>query len=312
MMKLTIIFKFALVTLISGCATVKNVHNEPAEPVPVVKAPESLDKREPASEATAEPVEQIEDSTHLKFSDLNNWAPASDRNYKRMTRQRMEEESDLGSEAGSLWKMSGQTSYLFAENKHRQSGDQTAIKVEGSAIKVIENKVVVIQDLLKRLDEQKKQAEEDVKKAQEEKQKLALIEEEKKLMAEKIAKGEILVDPMASTYAPEPVRQPAASEKTKNEAAKPAAKPETSAAAADKEEKVDLKEIESIPCQIVEKTPEGLYRIRGQQFLTIKKKPYRVIATALVRPEDYNDSSVSSNKLLEPQYDVLHVKRTTE
>jgi flagellar L-ring protein precursor FlgH len=80
----------------------------------------------------------------------------------------------------------------------------------------------------------------------------------------------------------------------------------------EKEEKFDLKDVESIPSKIVEKMSDDTYRIRGQQYLTIKKKPYKVIATALVRAEDFNDAGVSSNKLLDAQYDVIHVKRATE
>ena len=78
----------------------------------------------------------------------------------------------------------------------------------------------------------------------------------------------------------------------------------------DKTDIVDLKEIEIIPSRIVEKMPDGMFRIRGQQFLTIKKRPYKVIATAIVRAEDFNEGNISSAKLIEPQYDVIHIKRT--
>jgi flagellar L-ring protein FlgH len=248
--------------------------------------------------AAAQPVAQEEEPL-TKYSDMSNLAPSSDRQYKRMTRQKMEEDSELYGSAGSLWKMEGQTSYLFAENKHRREGDPTTIKMEGVALKVIESKVAVIQDLLKELDAQKKQAEEDAKKAEEEKIRLAQAEEEKKLRAERIAKGEIVVDPFEDQFPAEPVRSPAAVAPTV------AAKPEV-------EEKVDLKELDVIPSKIVEKMSDGIYRIRGQQFLTIKKKPYKVIATALIRAEDFADANVSSNKLLDAQYDVIHVKRTAE
>lgn len=268
--------------------------NEP--PVAPLEEPAQVEAK---SDVKTETISENDEEPLTKFSELNNMAPPSDRQYKRMTRLKMEEESELYGSAGSLWKMEGQSSYLFAENKHRREGDPTSIKMEGSALKMVESKVAVIQDLMKQLDEQKKQADEDSKKADAEKIRLAQVEEEKKLQAERVAKGEIVPALSADMYAPEPEakREPAQEKKP---------------VVAEKEEKIDLKDIEMVPSRIVEKLDDGLYRIRGQQFLTIKKKPYKVIATALVRAEDFNDAGVSSNKLLDAQYDVIHVKRTAE
>ncbi len=244
-------------------------------------------------------VAEADEEPLTKYSDLNNLAPASDRQYKRMTRQKMEEDSELYGSAGSLWKMEGQTSFLFAENKHRREGDPTTIKMEGASLKVIESKVAVIQDLLNQLEDQRIKAEEDAKKAEADKIRLAQVEEEKKLRAERIAKGEIVVDPYESQFPTEAPRAPAAVAPV--------------ASVAKKEiEKVDLKELDFIPSKIVEKMSDGIYRIHGQQFLTIKKKPYKVIATALIRAEDFSDANISSNKLLDAQFDVIHIKRTQE
>ncbi len=267
--------------------------------VPVAETPPPVPVKEiaDANEDSEEP--------NVRYSELNNMAPPSDRQYKRMTRKKMEEESELYSSAGSLWKMEGQTSFLFAENKHRREGDPTVIKMEGAALKLIESKVAVVQDLLKQLENQKQKAEADAVKAEVEKMRLSQIEEEKKLRAQKIARGEIVIDPMdeqlkdlsaASEKSDLALRKPAGVEVAKNEA----------------EEKIDLKDIESIPSKIVEKMSEDTYRIRGQQFLTIKRKPYKVIATALIRAEDFKDGGVSSSKLLDAQFDLIHIKRTAE
>ncbi|MBC7742914.1 MAG: hypothetical protein H7061_12005 [Bdellovibrionaceae bacterium] len=286
--------------IMQSCASVPPPEAPPEEPVAVA---------EPAKvEAVPAPAE---DEPLTKYSELNNMAPPSDRNYRRMTRQKMEEESELYGSAGSLWKMEGQTSFLFAENKHRREGDPTSIKMEGSALKLVENKVVVIQELLLELAAQKKKAEEDAIKAEEEKVRLAKDEAKKKLEeeaatleAERIARGEIQPPPPAEAYAPEPepVRAPASEIKPVVVAPPPAPKLE----------KIDLKEIDLIPSKIVEQLPDGIFRIRGQQYLTIGKRPYKVIATALIRAEDFNDSNISSTKLLDAQYDVIHVKRTAE
>lgn len=266
---------------------------------------------QPQVKTDSEPAKESQDNEEpiVKYSNLNNLPPPSDRNYKRMTRQKMEDDSELYGSAGSLWKMEGQTSYLFAENKHRQEGDPTSIKMEGQALKLIESKVVVIQDLLKQLDEQRKKAEEESKKAEQEKMRLAQIEEEKKLRAERIARGEKVDD----SFSQDPELQALEEAQRKIASTSNATNPDSNAnAKTEKEETVDLKEIDLIPSKIVEKLADGIYRIRGQQFLTIKKKPYKVIATALIRAEDFSDANVSSTKLLDAQYDVIHLKRTNQ
>lgn len=288
-----------LSVLIQGCATtdedLAQLEKELAT-VPVAVAPA------PA----AQPEAETEDEEPIaRYSEMNNMAPPSDRQYKRMTRKKMEEESELYSSAGSLWKMEGQTSYLFAENKHRREGDPTTIKMEGAALKLIENKVAVVQDLLKQLENQKLKAEEDSVSAEAEKMRLAQIEEEKILRAQKIARGEIVIDPMEEQM--KELAMPIA--KAAADTRKPAG---ALTSKAEKEERVDLKDIENIPSRIVEKMSGDTYRIRGQQYLTIKRKPYKVIATALIRAEDFKDGGVSSSKLLEAQYDLIHIKRTAE
>jgi len=308
------ILAIAFLLILAGCATAPTDEErarleQELTPQPVNEVvKEEAAATEPQQQQAEADSDASEDSEEklTRYSDLSNMAPPSDRQYKRMTRKRMEEESELGSTAGSLWKMEGQTSYLFAENKHRREGDPTTIKMEGSALKAIENKVAVIQDLLNELEAQKTKAEEENKRAQEEKLKLARLEEEKKLRAERIARGEIVVDPLDEETAR--LEEEAAAAQAKAESRQPAAVGNT----AKKEDKVDLKEVELIPSKIVEKMSSDTYRIRGQQYLTIKKKPYKVIATALIRAEDFNDEGISSNKLLDAQYDVIHVKRTAQ
>ncbi len=280
--------------LFQACTTSPQKTSRP--PAMEVKSPQLSE-----APVVPEPAPAVDEEPMTKYSEANNMAPPSDRTYKRMTREKMEEESELYGSAGSLWKMEGQTSFLFAENKHRREGDPTSIKMEGAALKLIENKVAVVQDLLKTLEEQKIKADEDAKKAEKEKVRLAQVEEEQKFKAEQIAAGILVEDPFEGQYPGDAERKPAAEE--------PAP---VVAKDSEKEEKIDLKELDLIPSKVVEKMADGIYRIRGQQFLTIKKKPYKVIATALVRAEDFSDTAISSSKLLDAQYDVLHVKRTAE
>ncbi|MFZ3228755.1 MAG: flagellar basal body L-ring protein FlgH [Pseudobdellovibrio sp.] len=286
-----------------GCVTspteptpVPVVIQQPAPVAPVV-APTPA---ETVAEVEAELPEKLS-----KYSEVSNMPAPSDRSYRRMTRQKMEEESDLQASAGSLWKMDGQASYLFAQNKHRTEGDPTSIKLEGAAIKQIESKVAVVQDLINELEIQKLQAEEDAKKAEAEKLRLAEIEKLKPVII--TDKN----DPNYDAYAGQYPGDLMAAEKLAEEGRKPAAVAEKKPVVPPKEqEKIDLKDVESVPAHIVERMQNGMYRISGQQTITIKKRPYKVIATGLVRPEDFDDNSISSVKLLEPQYDVIHMKRT--
>ncbi len=206
--------------------------------------------------------------TAPRYSDSQNRAVPTDRQYKRMNRQRMEEESDLGSTAGSTWVMEGQGAYLFAQNKMRKEGDTLSVKLDGSAMKQVETKVSVIKDLLKQLEDQQK--------------------------AE-------LNNSLASTA--EASRNPASEGVA---AAAPVPKKEEPAA---KEEKQDLTDVENVPTRIVEKLADGNYRIKGQQPFMIGKREYKVIVTGMIRPEDFNDEGISSQKLLDPQYDVVSLRK---
>ena len=271
--------KFILLSFIilgSGCATFMDWLN-PKTPAEVTK-----------EETDQEPL--------TRYSEVTNHAPPSDREYKRMTREVMEEESELHSGAGSLWVMEGQTSYLFAQNKNRKEGDPTTVKVEGAAIKQVQMKADTIKDLLNELEEQKKQAEEKKKKDEAEVLRLADVAKEKEAI---VAKGEANNEAAAQLMAEQRVaeRKPAAVAAAKPVVEKP------------KEEKIDLKEVESIPMRITEKLPDGQYRVSGQQYLTIKNRPYKVIATGIVRGDDYNDQLISSEKLYDSQYDIIHMKK---
>ncbi len=297
-MIMKLMYFLVLILFFSSCATISGFFKSNDEDTPVAVTSPVV-----PNVATAE-VKKVDDSESeplSKYSDNANMAPSTDREYKRMTKQRMEDESDLQSGAGSLWVMEGQTSYLFAQNKQHRPGDPTQIKVEGSALKQIEMKVGTIQDLLKELEEQKKISEESEKKESTEKQRLADIETEKKRILDN---GEARSADSAQAMAEEKfkTRVPAAiadDQQAVGAAKKPA-----------KEDKVDLKDIELIPSKIVEKTSDGMFRVTGQQYLNIKKRPYKVIATGLVRPEDFDEQALSSNKIFEAQYDIIHIKKT--
>ncbi len=208
----------------------------------------------------------------LKYSETPQAGSMQERDYKRMTRSRLEEESEVSSSAGSLWQMEGQTSYMFAQNKSRREGDAISVKLEGPAMKQVEAKAQNIKTLIRELEEEE-------------------IKRKNKNM--NLGLAQKAEGAPATGKLGEPARAPAAAAVEKPK----------------KEEKLDLKEIENIQSKIVEKMPDGNYRIKGSQPFMIEKKEYKVIITGVIKPEDYNDAGISSNTLVDPQYDVVSIRR---
>jgi len=245
------IVMIAMSLLNSGCSTLQNWMGFNDDGKAPAAAPAASDKQ---------PL--------TKFSENQNVLNPSDRQYRKMTRSRMEEESDLGSQAGSMWVGEGQGAYLFSQNKSRKEGDLLNVKVEGTAQKQIETKVSVIKKLLKQLEEEELKANQPAQPAQ---------------------PG--LADNNPNPKKPEADRAPA-SEK--------------------KDEKEEALDIGAVPTRIVERMADGNYRIKGAQPFMIGKREYKVIVTGLIRPEDFNDEGISSSKLLDPQYDVVSLRRSQQ
>lgn len=76
-----------------------------------------------------------------------------------------------------------------------------------------------------------------------------------------------------------------------------------------KEEETSDFQVDVVPARIVDRTVEGLYRIKGTQNFMIGKREYKVIVTGLVRPNDVNGDVVEAPQLLEPKFDVVSLKK---
>ncbi len=237
------------------------------------KSDEAQGKKDAAQVKT---VTDAEGNPLLRFSQNPNSYYSADRQYKRVTRNKIEEESDLQSQAGSMWVMEGQGAYLFTQNKTRREGDLLNIQIEGAAQKQVETKVSVIKKLLKQLEEE---------------------QEKRNLLATPPAANTNLADAK-----PGADRAPASTPV-----------PVAPVAAAKKEEKEEPLSIESVPTRIVERMPDGNYRIKGAQPFMIGKREYKVLVTGMIRSEDFNDqAAVSSNKILDPQFDVVSIRRSQQ
>ena len=64
-----------------------------------------------------------------------------------------------------------------------------------------------------------------------------------------------------------------------------------------------------VPTRIVELLKDGNYRVKGDQPFMIGKREYKVIVTGIVRPADFDDAGISAEKLLDPKFDIVSLKR---
>lgn len=124
---------FTLLTLafaLSGCASIS-------------KAWKSLVGRDD------DPISKVQTP---RFSEQDNVKVSGDKQYRRMNRQRFEDEADVKADAGSLWVMEGQGAYLFSQNQMRMVGDLLNVKIDGAPKTQLQTKTKVISKLLDRLE----------------------------------------------------------------------------------------------------------------------------------------------------------------
>lgn len=242
-----------------------------------------------------ETTEGVPSKKLTKFSEEQNAGYKVPRQYKRMTQKRLEQENRVQSDAGSLWVDEGQSSYLFTQNIVRREGDILNVKLDGAPLKQIETKVKVIKRLLSKLEQTNRM-----------KRQLASVDgggdnKDANGSAKTKAKG------------------------TKGNKANPAGNADNnnqngenqggdaetdSTMQAEKESNVDgAIDVESVPTRIVERMPDGNYRVKGNQSFMIGKREYKVLVTGIVRADDFNDEGILSTKLLDPQFDIVSLKR---
>lgn len=215
-----------------------------------------------------------------RYSDRDNLPFESDRKYRRMNRNRFEEEAEVGAQAGSLWVMEGQGAYLFAQNQTRMMGDLLNVRVEGSPKQQLSSKVRVISKLLERLEAPR-------------------------------TTGAQAVRGPAATGAANPATPPAAGDGAA--AGVGADAQSTQVAGNEKAGTFDPKDpistIQTVPTRIVEQLKDGSYRVKGVQPFMIGRREYRVIVTGVVRQEDFDDNGIDASKLLDSQFDIVSSRK---
>ena len=68
--------------------------------------------------------------------------------------------------------------------------------------------------------------------------------------------------------------------------------------------------VKEVPTRIVERLPDGNYRVKGAQAFMIGKREYKVIVTGIVRNEDFNEEGIDSGQILDPRYDIVGQRRS--
>ncbi len=216
-----------------------------------------------------DPIAKI---TTPRFSEQDNLKVANDKQYRRMNRQRFEEEADVKADAGSLWVMEGQGAYLFSQNQMRMVGDLLNVKIDGAPRTQLQTKTKVISKLLDRLENP--------------------------------------IRGPASVPAAGAVPAQAAGAAAPGAPAPEAAKPDEAVAKVGEAPKVDSPfNVAIVPTRIIEQLKDGSYRVRGMQPFMIGKREYKVIVTGVVRPEDFDDAGIEAAKLLDPQFDIVSSRK---
>ncbi len=228
-----------------------------------------LGGRTPAGEV------QARASTLTKFSDNPDSPPRVRRQYKRTTKESLAEESALAARAGSLWVMEGQGAYLFSQNIVRLVGDPIAVQVEGEPKEQLISKVGVIKKLLAKIEE---------------KQRARLRQPSASNDSESLGKD-----------------NKKKGDKSKGEKTQSGAEPQNESSG-DTSAAGDFN-VKSVQTRIVERLPDGNYRVKGSQPFMVGGREYKVIVTGVVRAEEFNDEGISAAKLIEPKFDIVSARR---
>ncbi|MDZ4082505.1 MAG: flagellar basal body L-ring protein FlgH [Bdellovibrionales bacterium] len=219
-----------------------------------------------------------------KYSDQENLKFQSERKYRRMNRNRFEDEADVNAQAGSLWVMEGQGAYLFAQNQTRMMGDLLNVRVEGNPRQQLSSKVKVISKLLDRLE----------------------------APGRGLANAPVQAAKAGGAQGANPAAQAGAAGAADGAAADPNAAAGAQAAtekAGTFDPRDPISTIQTVPTRIVEQLKDGSYRVKGAQPFMIGKREYKVIVTGVVRPEDFDDNGIESTKLLDSQFDIVSSRK---
>lgn len=216
------------------------------------------------------------------YSDNPNLPPPSRRMYKQGSRATRADFMDEGSSEGSLWASDGQTNYYFTKNKIRGVGDIVTVQVEDGILKDIHAEIA------RTLSQQERDLE------------VASAQQRFQAAATGVASGS---DQIGSNSAASE-RQPAAASGAATTASTEVRK--ATIADIDVGPAVELKAQDAIMAEIVERYPNGNYKIRGTKRVRYRNGSRLLTLLGVARSSDITEEdTIGSGKLYEYRLEVI-------
>jgi flagellar L-ring protein FlgH len=228
------------------------------------------------------------------FSSNPNMAPGTRRQYRNGNRATAADFVDDSQNEGSLWASDGQTNYYFTKNKVRGVGDIVSIKMEGGLIKDLGS------EIKRTLTPNEKDAE--IALAQNRMNQKALGAQDGTATAANGAGG-----PGAPGAPGTPPGAPTDNGRGPASFGSGGNVPTATAADIDVTKSIEVKDGDLVMAEIVERYPNGNYKIRGTKRIQYKTGTPRLMTLmAVARGTDIGeDDVINSGKLYEYQLEAF-------
>ncbi|HTL11293.1 MAG TPA: flagellar basal body L-ring protein FlgH [Bdellovibrionota bacterium] len=208
------------------------------------------------------------------YTDNPNLPPETKRLYQDGVRARKADFEDSAPNEGSLWASTGQTNYFFTKNKVKAVGDLVTVVLKDRVIKDMGAEVK------KTLTQEEADA--------------AVLETEEKRRMEALKGGR---GPAGQAAAAQAQAQAQGQERTGEE---PPAIPPATFADVDVTGALGIKDGEQMMAEILERYPNGNYKIRATKRVPYKNQTRMVTLVAIARSTDVNEAeTIDSGNLYE-------------
>lgn len=231
-----------------------------------------------------EEIEEDAEELGISSASTPNLRPSSRRLYKNGTRATRADFIDESTNEGSLWASDGQTNYFFTKNKIRGVGDLVSITLEQDMIRDIAAEV------RRTLSPREKEFE------------LAMAQE-------KVKQRLLNPTPAQAAENKDAIGTSAAAPQSagKNEKVAEEDIPDATVRDIDLTKALELKPNDSMMAEILERYPNGNYRIRATKKVNYKNGPPRLVSlVGVVRGSDISEEDlVPSGKLYEYRLEAI-------
>lgn len=216
-----------------------------------------------------------------------NLPPQTRRMYKNGSRATRDDFVDGSSNEGSLWGSDGQTNYYFTKNKVRGIGDIVTVNIEADLLKD------TVTEVGRTLTPREREME------------LAYAQERLRMKALGIEDPSAKKDAVA-TSAAAPTRAPAAAQPGSKKNEDEIDVPRASLSDIDVSKSLELKAGDTIMAEVVDRFPNGNYKIRGTKRVRYRNGFRLMSLMAVVKGSDIGeDDTVNSGKLYEYRLEAL-------